>query len=74
VSETVGAILAEQFRKLGVKPGEPAEITKAEVSKNGGRKGVRWTVAKPVAPESPSELERKLADLIAMAEARKQVQ
>ena len=74
VSEAVGAILAEQFRKLGVKPGEPVEITKAEVSKNGGRRGIQWTVAKPVAPEPPSELERKLADSIAMVEARKPAQ
>jgi hypothetical protein len=77
VSETVGANLAQQFRKLGVKPGETVEITKAEVSKNGGRKGIQWTVAQPVAAEPeapPSELERKLADSIAMVEARKQAQ
>ncbi|HKD45153.1 MAG TPA: hypothetical protein VKD24_05805 [Candidatus Angelobacter sp.] len=77
VSETVGAILAEQFRKLGVKAGEPVEITKAEVSRGNGRKSIQWTVTKPVAPESaapPSELEHKLADSIAMVEARKQAQ
>src|SRR6516165_1009647 len=46
VSEVVGAILAEQFRKLCVKPGEPVEITKAEVSRGNGRKGIQWMVAK----------------------------
>ena len=46
VSETVGAILAEQFRKLAIRVGEPIEITKAEVSKGNGRKGIQWTVSK----------------------------
>jgi hypothetical protein len=36
VSETVGAILIDQFRKLAIRPGEPIEITKAEVSKGNG--------------------------------------
>jgi hypothetical protein len=85
VSETVGAILAEQFRKLGVKPGEPVEITKAEVGRGNGRKGIQWTVAKAgfapgeqpdgtfaVPKAEPSELERKLAESIGMVEARKQ--
>jgi hypothetical protein len=73
VSEVVGSILAEQFQKLGVKAGEPVEITKAEVSRGNGRKCIQWIVAKPVAPEPeapPSELERKLADSIAMVEAQ----
>jgi hypothetical protein len=77
VSEVVGSILAEQFAKLGVKAGEPVEITKAEVSRGNGRKCIQWTVAKAVAPESeapPSELERKLAESIAMVEACKQAQ
>jgi len=87
VSEVVGSILAEQFTKLGVKPGEPVEIIKAEVSRPGGRKCIQWTVAKSVAPGEqpdgtfalpavpkapPSDLERQLADSIAMIEARKQ--
>jgi hypothetical protein len=85
VSETVGAILAEQFQKLGVKAGEPVEITKAEVSRGGGRKGIQWMVAKvgfapgeqpdgtfAVPKAEPSELERKLAESIGMVEARKQ--
>ena len=77
VSETVGRILTEQFHKLGVQAGEPVEITKAEVSRGNGRKSIQWTVTKPVAPASaspPSELERKLADSIAMVEAQKQPQ
>jgi hypothetical protein len=85
VSETVGAILAEQFQKLGVKAGEPVEITKAEVSRGNGRKGIQWMVAKvafapgeqpdgtfAVPKSEPSELERKLAESIGMVEARKQ--
>jgi hypothetical protein len=77
VSEVVGSILAEQFQKLEVKAGEPVEITKAEVSRGNGRKCIQWTVAKTVIPgeqPEPSELERKLADSIAMVEARKQPQ
>ena len=85
VSETVGAMLAEQFRKLGVKPGEPVEITKAEVSRGNARKGIQWMVAKvgfapgeqpdgtfAVPKAEPTELERKLAESIGMVEARKQ--
>jgi hypothetical protein len=82
VSETVGAILAEQFRKLAIRPGEPIEITKAEVSKGNGRKGIEWSVAKVgFAPgeqpngtlviEKPSELERQLAESIKQVQARK---
>ena len=84
VSEVVGSILSEQLQKLGVKAGEPVEITKAEVSRPGGRKGIQWMVARTVAAggqpngsfaaangEPPSELEGKLAASIAMAEARK---
>jgi hypothetical protein len=76
----VGAFLAEQFRKLGVKPGEPVEITKAEVSRGNGRKGIQWMVAKvgfapgeqpdgtfAVPKAEPSELERKLAESIGMS-------
>jgi hypothetical protein len=85
VSETVGAILAGQLKKLGIKPGEPIEITKAEVSKGNGRKGIQWTVAKvgfapgeepdgTVAAQKPTELERQLAESIKLVEARKQAQ
>jgi hypothetical protein len=85
VSETVGAILAEQFRKLNVRPGLPIEITKAEVSKGNGRKGIEWTVATlGYAPgeqpngtlviEKPSELERQLAESVRQVQARKAAQ
>jgi hypothetical protein len=79
VSDKVGAILMDQFRKLSVKPGEPVEITKAQ-SGRGPDQRTQWIVAKsvttgelvPAAP--PSELEAQLAASIAMVEARKQVQ
>ena len=86
VSETVGAILAEQFKKLAIRVGEPIEITKAEVSKGNGRKGIQWQVTKmgfapgeqpagtlavPKAPEQPSELERQLAASIEQVAQRK---
>jgi hypothetical protein len=85
VSETVGAILAEQFRKLNVRPGLPIEITKAEVSKGNGRKGIEWTVTTlGYAPgeqpngtlviEKPSELERQLAESVRQVQARKAAQ
>jgi hypothetical protein len=84
VSETVGAILAEQFRKLNVRPGLPIEITKAEVSKGNGRKGIEWTVTtlgySPIEQngtlviEKPSELERQLAESVRQVQARKAAQ
>jgi hypothetical protein len=88
VSETVGGMLMDQFRKLNVKPGEPIEITKAEVNKGNGRKGIQWTVSKVgfavgergdgtfavSTPQPPSELEQQLAASLAMVEARKQAQ
>jgi hypothetical protein len=83
VSDTVGGILMDQFRKLGVQPGEPVEICKAEVSRGNGRKAIQWTVAKMqtigeqpngtlAVPKHPSELEQQLAASIAIVEARKQ--
>jgi hypothetical protein len=85
VSETVGAILAEQFRKLAIRPGEPIGITKAEVSKGNGRKGIEWSVAKvgfapgeqpngTFAIEKPTQLERQLAESIKQVQARKAAQ
>lgn len=44
VSDKVGAILTEQFRKLGVKPGDPVEIVKAEVGK-GPERRTQWVVS-----------------------------
>ena len=84
----MGRILAEQFRKLGVRVGEPVEITKAEVANGNGRKSIQWQVARVgfapgeqpdgtfavARPEPPSELEQKLAASIAMVESRKQAQ
>jgi hypothetical protein len=80
VSEVVGSILAEQIQKLGVKAGEPVGITKAEIGRGNGRKGIQWTVAKVAVSgeqpdgtaEAPGELERTLAESIARIEARKQ--
>jgi hypothetical protein len=74
VSETVGAILTEQCRKLGVRPGEAIDICKAEVTAN-GRKRIEWQVSKVgETPEPPTELEQKLAASIAQVEQRKQAQ
>lgn len=84
VSDTVGSILMDQFRKLNVRPGTPVEIVKAEVSKGGGRKGIQWQVSvtgfapgeepvtAAVAKAEPTELERTLTASIALAQARKQ--
>ena len=74
VSDIVGGILTEQFRKLGVRPGEPIDIVKAEVTAN-GRKRIQWQVSKVgETPSEPTELETKLAASIAQVEARKQAQ
>jgi hypothetical protein len=70
VSETVGRILAEQFRKLGVKPGEPIDIIKAEVAR-GNRKSIEWQVAKVGTPEPPGELEHQLQASLDQVAARK---
>jgi len=85
VSDTVGRILAEQVRKLGVRVGEPVEISKAEVANGNGRKSIQWQVARVgfapgeqpdgtfavAKPEPPSELEQRSAASIAMVESRK---
>lgn len=85
VSETVGMILHDRFVALNVKPGEAIEITKREVSKGNGRKGIEWQVARVgfaigergdgtfavSTPEPPSDLERQLAASLAQVEARK---
>jgi hypothetical protein len=68
VSDTVGEILADQFRALGVEVGEPIEICKREVNNGRGRKSIRWNVAKvgfvpgevAVTPAEASELEKQL--------------
>ena len=58
VSEAVGQILAAQFRKLGVKPGEPVEICKAEVDAGRGRKSLQWIVSLPLGSESDTPADR----------------
>ena len=45
VSEPVGNILHDRFAKLGIAAGEPIEICKREVVKN-GRKSIQWEVSK----------------------------
>lgn len=59
VSETVGKILHEQFRKLNVQSGDEIEICKCETELGRGRKGIAWQVivpgagaAEPVVPVS----------------------
>jgi hypothetical protein len=84
VSDTVGRILAEQLRKLGVRAGEPVEICKREVANGSGRKSIQWQVTRGgFAPgeqppdEPPSELERQLAasiDQVAQRKAAAQAQ
>src|SRR5262252_8284349 len=44
VSEKVGEILADQFRKLNVQAGDPIEITKAEVGR-GPERRTQWLVS-----------------------------
>ena len=44
VSDTVGGILAEQIKRLGVRTGEPITICKREVANGGGRKSIQWQV------------------------------
>jgi hypothetical protein len=87
VSDKVGAILADQFAKLGVQPGQPIEITKAEAGR-GPERRTQWIVATlPVEdatlavlvvpdppPAAPTELEQQPAASIKMVEARKQAQ
>ena len=48
VSDKVGGILTDQFRSLGVRPGDPVEIMKA-VSGSGPGQRTQWQVAVPVA-------------------------
>src|SRR5262245_59057971 len=83
VSEPVGKILMDRFKKLSVKAGDPVEITKAEVGNGPGRK-TQWIVTvagfpaqvdtKVFTPEPPTELEQRLAESIRAVEARKQAE
>jgi hypothetical protein len=86
VSEAVGSILHDRFHKLGIEAGEPIEICKREMVRN-GRKSIQWEVTEvgfapgeqpdgtfavpAAAPAEASVLERQLAASIAEAQARK---
>src|SRR5215472_2461263 len=78
VSDKVGGILMEQFKKLGVNVGDPIEICKSETGNGTGRKTqwvVSWNPEKTSnAAEPPSELEQQLAESIKQAEAKKAAQ
>ena len=50
VSDTVGGILAEQIKRLGVRTGEPITICKREVANGGGRKSIQWQVERVGVP------------------------
>ena len=84
VSDKVGGILMQQFRTLGVQPGEAVDITKTEAGR-GPERRTQWIVAKSVTvgeqvdgtlavPAAPpaSELEQQLAASIRLAGQRKQ--
>jgi hypothetical protein len=82
VSDKVGGILMQQFRALGVEPGEAVDITKTEAGR-GPERRTQWIVAKSVTvgrplpkcgevPAPPSELEQQLAASIRLVEQRKQ--
>jgi hypothetical protein len=84
VSDKVGGILMQQFRTLGVQPGEAVDITKTEAGR-GPERRTQWIVAKSVTvgeqidgtltvPAAPSELEQQLAASIRLVEQRKQAQ
>jgi len=84
VSDKVGGILMQQFRTLGVQPGEAVDITKTEAGR-GPERRTQWIVAKSVTvgeqangtlavPAAPTELEQQLAASIRLVEQRKQAQ
>jgi len=60
VSEAAGKMIAAQLKKLGVQPGDPVEICKAETDAGRGRKQIQWLVSVPLAegppPEPPAEV------------------
>jgi len=85
VSDKVGGILMQQFRTLGVQPGEAVDITKTEAGR-GPERRTQWIVAKSVTvgeqangtlavpAAAPSEIEQQLAASIRLVEQRKQAQ
>jgi hypothetical protein len=44
VSEVVGNVLSEQIKRQGITAGELVSIVKAEVARQGGRKGIEWRI------------------------------
>lgn len=60
VSEAAGKMITGQLKKLGVQPGDPVEICKAEIDAGRGRKSVQWIVSVPLAegktPEPQAEV------------------
>jgi hypothetical protein len=52
VSDKVGGILMQQFRTLGVQPGEAVDITKTEAGR-GPERRTQWIVAKSVTVGAP---------------------
>lgn len=87
VSEAAAGAITSQLRTLGVRPGDPVELGKMEVGR-GRDKRVQWIVSQigaavaigeqrngtfaVVTPPAPSALETKLAESIALVEARKE--
>lgn len=48
VSEAAGKMISAQLKKLGVQPGDPVEICKAETDAGRGRKQIQWLVSVPL--------------------------
>ena len=55
VSEAAGKLITAQCRQLGVQPGQPVEVCKAEVDAGRGRKSIQWIVSVPVDGEQASQ-------------------
>lgn len=55
VSEAAGKMITGQLKKLGVQPGDPVEICKAEIDAGRGRKSVQWVVSVPLADDAAPE-------------------
>lgn len=53
VSEAAGKLITAQCRQLGVQPGQPIELCKAEVDAGRGRKSIQWLVSVPLDGEQP---------------------
>jgi hypothetical protein len=53
VSASAGGVITDQLRRLGVQPGDPVEICKAECDAGRGRKSVQWQVLVPGTTAAP---------------------